>query len=78
MSIGSGMSVGVRNRLDARERKRLKECRVGNASTRRKGVRVFRSALLRREGVRRFGDMLDASWLRMEPEGSGLALGAWK
>ena len=29
--------------------------RVGNALTRRKGVGVFRSALLRREGVRGFG-----------------------
>ena len=29
--------------------------RVGNALTRRKGVRVFGSALLRREGVRGFG-----------------------
>ena len=37
---------------------------------------MFGSALLRREGVRGFGDVLDASWLRMEPEGSGLALGA--
>ena len=49
---------------------------VGNASARRKGVRVFGSALLRRKGVRGFGDALDASWLGMEPEGSGLALGA--
>ena len=53
-------------------------CRVGNALTRRKEVGVFGSALLRCEGVRRFGDALDASWLGMEPEGSGLALGAWK
>ena len=37
---------------------------VGNASTRHKGVRGFRS-------------VLDASWLGMEPEGSGLARGAW-
>ena len=37
---------------------------------------MFRSALLRRKGVREFGDVLDTSWLRMEPEGSGLALGA--
>ena len=44
--------------------------------TRHKKVGVFRSALLRRELVRGFGDALDASWLRMEPEGSGLALGA--
>ena len=29
--------------------------RVGNALTRRKGVGVFRSALLRRKGVRGFG-----------------------
>ena len=43
---------------------------------RRKGVRVFGSALLRRKGVRGFGDALDVSWLGMEPEGSGLALGA--
>ena len=28
---------------------------VGNVLTRRKGVRVFESALLRREGVRGFG-----------------------
>ena len=56
----------------------MKERQVGNASTRRKGVGVFGSVLLRREGVRRFGDVLDVSWLRMEPEGSGLALGAWK
>ena len=28
------------------------------------------------EGVRGFGDALDASWLGMEPEGLGLALGA--
>ena len=53
-------------------------CRVGNASTRRKGVGVFGSALLRHEGVRGFGDALDASWLGMEPEGSGLSLGAWE
>ena len=33
----------------------MKERRVGNALTRRKGVGVFRSALLRREGVRGFG-----------------------
>ena len=52
--------------------------RVRNALTRCKGVGVFRSALLRREGVRRFGDALDASWLGMEPEGLGLALGAWE
>ena len=50
--------------------------RVGNALTRRKGVGVFGSALLRHEGVRGFGDALDTSWLGMEPEGSGLALGA--
>ena len=37
---------------------------------------MFGSALLRREGVRGFGDALDTSWLGMEPEGSGLALGA--
>ena len=49
---------------------------VRNVSTRRKGVRVFRSALLRHEGVRGFGDVLDVSWLGTEPEGSGLALGA--
>ena len=30
-------------------------CRVGNALTRRKGVGVFGSVLLRREGVRGFG-----------------------
>ena len=30
-------------------------CRVGNALTRHEGVGVFRSALLRREGVRGFG-----------------------
>ena len=52
--------------------------RVGNVSTRCKGVGVFGSVLLRREGVRGFRDALDASWLRMEPEGSGLALGARK
>ena len=40
------------------------------------GVGVFGSALLRCKGVRGFGDVLDLSWLRMEPEGSGLALGA--
>ena len=33
----------------------MKERRVGNALTRRKGVRMFGSALLRREGVRGFG-----------------------
>ena len=37
---------------------------------------MFRSALLRREGVQGFGDALNTSWLGMEPEGSGLALGA--
>ena len=78
MSIRLGMSVGVGNRLDVRERKRLKEHWVGNASTRCKEVGVFRSALLRREGVRRFGDTLDTSWLEMESEGLGLALGARK
>ena len=46
--------------------------------TRRKGVRVFRSALLRCEGVRGFRDALDMSWLGTEPEGLGLALGAWE
>ena len=49
---------------------------VGNASARHKGVKVFGSALLRHKGVRGFGDALDVSWLRMESEGSGLALGA--
>ena len=39
-------------------------------------LELFRSALLRHEGVRGFGDALDASWLGMEPEGLGLALGA--
>ena len=52
--------------------------RVGNASARHKKVRVFGSVLLRHKGVRGFGDALDMSWLRMELEGSGLALGAWK
>ena len=52
--------------------------RVRNALTRRKGVGVFGSALLRCEGVRGFGDVLDASWLGIEPEGLGLALGAWE
>ena len=33
----------------------MKVHRVGNALTRRKGVRMFRSALLRCEGVRGFG-----------------------
>ena len=33
----------------------MKEHRVGNALTRRKGVGVFGNALLRREGVRGFG-----------------------
>ena len=51
-------------------------CQVGNASTRRKGVGVFGSVLLRCEGVRGFRDALDVSWLGMEPEGLGLALGA--
>ena len=51
---------------------------VGNVLARHKGVGVFGSALLRREGVRGFGDALDASWLGTEPEGLGLALGAWK
>ena len=41
-----------------------------------KEVGVFESALLRREGVRGFRDALDTSWFGMEPEGSGLALGA--
>ena len=50
----------------------MKERQVGNTSVRCKGVGVFRSALLRHKGVRGFGDALDASWLRMEPEGSGL------
>ena len=39
-------------------------------------VGMFGSALLRCEGVKGFGDALDASWLGMEPEGSGLSLGA--
>ena len=43
--------------------------RVGNGYS-------VRNALLRRKGVRGFGDALDMRWLRMEPEGSGLALGA--
>ena len=34
------------------------------------------NALSRCKGVRGFGDALDASWLGMGPEGSGLALGA--
>ena len=42
------------------------------------GVGMFGSVLLRREGVRGFGDGLDANWLGMEPEGSGLSLGAWE
>ena len=49
---------------------------VGNALARREGVGVFGSVLLRCEGVRGFGDALDASWLGTELEGSGLALGA--
>ena len=43
--------------------------RVGNGYS-------VRNALLRCKGVRGFGDALDTSWLGMEPEGSGLALGA--
>ena len=66
------MSVGVGNRLDARERKGRRSVRLGMSV----GVRVFGSALLRCKGVRGFRDVLDASWLGMEPEGSGLALGA--
>ena len=34
------------------------------------------NGLSRCKGVRGFGDALDASWLRMETEGSALALGA--
>ena len=45
---------------------------------RHKGVGVFGSALLRRKGVRGFGNVLDVSWLGMEPESLGLALGAQK
>ena len=56
----------------------MKVCWVRNALARREGVRVFGSALLRCEGVREFRDVLDMSWLRTEPEGSGLALGAQK
>ena len=33
--------------------------------------------LSRHKGVRGFGNALDVSWLGMEPEGSGLARGAW-
>ena len=36
------------------------------------------NVLSRHKGVRGFRDALDASWLGMEPEGSGLALGAWR
>ena len=49
------MSVVVRNRLDARERKGRGCVGSGMRLTRRKGVGVFGSALLRREGVRGFG-----------------------
>ena len=46
--------------------------RVGNGYS-------VRNVLSRHKGVRGFSlrDALDASWLRMEPEGSGLARGAW-
>ena len=36
---------------------------------------MFGSVLLRREGVRGFGDALDVSWLGMESEGSGFGIG---
>ena len=49
--VGSGMSVVVGNRLDARKRRG----RMSVGSGMGVGVRVFGSALLRREGVRGFG-----------------------
>ena len=66
------MGVDVGNRLDARKRKDQR-C-VGSGMS--VGVGVFGSVLLRHKGVRGFRDVLDASWLGMEPEGSGLSLGA--
>ena len=66
------MSVGVGNQLDARERKGQRCVGLGMSV----GVGVFGSALLRCKGVRGFGNALDTSWLGMEPEGLGLALGA--
>ena len=66
------MSVDVGNRLDARKRKGRRSIGSGMGVD----VGMFGSALLRCEGVRGFGDALDASWLGMEPEGSGLPLGA--
>ena len=56
--------MGVGNGLDAKKREGASgqvgnEYSVRNVSTRHKGVRGFRS-------------VLDASWLRMEPEGSGV------
>ena len=54
-SIRSGMGVDVRNRLDTKKREGRRNVisgmgiGVGNASTRCKGVRGFRSALLRCE-----------------------------
>ena len=42
------------------------------------GSRSVRECIAETRGVRGFGDALDASWLGVEPEGSGLALGAQK
>ena len=67
------MSVDVGNRLDTRKRKGQRSIGLGWVGN---GYSVG-NALLRCKGVRGFGDALDASWLRMEPEGSGLARGAW-
>ena len=62
--VGSGMSVDVRNQLDARKRKGRRSvglgmCRLDARESECSGVHHW-----------------DVSWLRMEPEGLGVALGA--
>ena len=42
------------------------------------GSQSVQECVAKMRGVRRFRDALDASWPGMEPEGSGLALGAWE
>ena len=66
------MSVDVGNQLDTRKRKGSRSVKSGMGVD----VEMFGSVLLRHKGVRGFGDALDVSWLGIEPEGSGLSLGA--
>ena len=63
--VGSGTSVDVGNRLDARKGKGRRSVGLG--------MRQLDARELECSGVH----CGDVSWLGMEPEGSGVALGAW-